>query len=541
VSKPSKHVLLIEDNLGDADLVRLRLVEGNSNLGVTYADRLSTGLDSLSRDEPAVVLLDLNLPDSRGAETFRNVLKKAPGVPIVVLSGQDDEELALKAVHQGVQDYLVKGAFDSKQLARAMRYAIERQALLTSLEISRKQQLQFKDQFLSHVSHELRTPLSSIHQFVSILLDGLAGPLSAEQREHLEVVIRGANQLHSMISQLLEAARAETGKLRIEPRCIVVDNVIQQAVRMMGAAAQAKEIVLEFVADSRIGLVYADPARVLQVLLNLLDNAIKFTPTGGSVTVEAALVDADPGCVYISVADTGQGISPESKTLIFERMYQDPNSVDSSRKGLGLGLYIAQELVRLHSGRIWVESQLSQGSTFSFTLPRFSLAKLLLPVITEEGRLREALTLVVVELTPRGTPEIGHWEHTREQCLTLLRGCILPAKDIILPAVAASGQSEQFLVVASTDAEGAAVLTKRIAGQLQSVPELCASAGFAVSASPIILASCAREKPLEKLVEDVADVVTSMAAQTLGKPSSHDGSGFRAATSPQESAKKDQP
>ncbi len=111
MSKPSKHVLLIEDNPGDADLVRLRLVEGNSDLGVAYADRLSTGLDSLYPDEPAVVLLDLNLPDSRGAETFRNVLKKAPGVPIVVLSGQDDEELALKAVHQGVQDYLVKGGF----------------------------------------------------------------------------------------------------------------------------------------------------------------------------------------------------------------------------------------------------------------------------------------------------------------------------------------------------------------------------------------------------------------------------------------------
>jgi phosphoserine phosphatase RsbU/P len=188
VSKPSKHVLLIEDNLGDADLVRLRLVEGNSDLDVDFADRLSTGLVALTQNQPAVVLLDLNLPDSRGAETFRDVLKKAPGVPIVVLSGQDDEELALKAVHQGVQDYLVKGAFDSKQLARAMRYAMERQALLTALDMSRKQQLQFKDQFLSHVSHELRTPLSSIHQFVAILLDGLSGPISAEQREHLDTV-----------------------------------------------------------------------------------------------------------------------------------------------------------------------------------------------------------------------------------------------------------------------------------------------------------------------------------------------------------------
>jgi DNA-binding response OmpR family regulator len=160
MSSGSTRVLLIEDNQGDADLVRLRLVEGNSDVDVSLADCLSTGLAAMAQQLPALVLLDLNLPDSRGAETFRNVLNKAPGVPVVVLSGQDDEELAASAVHQGVQDYLIKGAFDSKQLARAMRYAMERQALLTSLDMTRKQQLQFKDLFLSHVSHELRTPLT---------------------------------------------------------------------------------------------------------------------------------------------------------------------------------------------------------------------------------------------------------------------------------------------------------------------------------------------------------------------------------------------
>src|SRR6202022_1296244 len=153
----------------------------------------------LAKEPPSVVLLDLNLPDSKGAETFRNILSKAPGVPVVVLSGQDDEELAVTAVHQGVQDYLVKGDFDSKQLARAMGYAIERQALLTSLDLSRQQQLQFKDEFLSHVSHELRTPLTCIHQFVMLFLDGLAGPILPEQREHLGTILRSVDQLRNMI------------------------------------------------------------------------------------------------------------------------------------------------------------------------------------------------------------------------------------------------------------------------------------------------------------------------------------------------------
>src|SRR5205807_6159128 len=122
------------------------------------------GLASLE-DKPAVILLDLNLPDSQGAETFRKVLEKAPGIPVVILSGQEDEALAIKAIHEGAQDYLVKGAITGGELDRAMRHAMERQALLRSLEISRKQQLEFKDKFLSHVSHELRTPLTCIHQY----------------------------------------------------------------------------------------------------------------------------------------------------------------------------------------------------------------------------------------------------------------------------------------------------------------------------------------------------------------------------------------
>src|SRR5580698_2934987 len=238
-------VLLIEDNPGDADLVRLRLVEGNSTVEVNCVDRLSDGIASLGLHPPSVVLLDLNLPDSHGAETFRAVLAQAPDVPVVILSGQDDEALALKAVHQGVQDYLIKGDITSKQLDRAMRHAVERQALLRSLEISRKQQLEFKNQFLSHVSHELRTPLTCIHQFVTILLDGLAGEVSAEQHEHLNTILRSTNQLGAMVRDLLEATRAEAGKIRLDTRCLSISEVIGTAGAMMQAAAREKRIRLE--------------------------------------------------------------------------------------------------------------------------------------------------------------------------------------------------------------------------------------------------------------------------------------------------------
>jgi len=333
------NVLLIEDNPGDADLVRLRLVEGDAAVYVNCVNRLADGLASMTKQPPSVVLLDLNLPDSHGAETFRKVLEHAPGVPVVILSGQDDEALAMKALHQGVQDYLVKGNITSNHLERAMRYAMERQALLRTLEMSRHQQLEFKNQFLSHVSHELRTPLTCIHQFVTILMDGLAGEINPEQRYHLETVLNSVHQLRAMIRDLLEATRAESGKIRIEARCITIADLIQQAVSMMAATAKEKQVGLEVGLDSRIPFVYADPDRVLQVLINLIDNGIKFTPAEGSVLVKACMVDADPNMVYLSVADSGRGIGPEARALIFERLYQDPNSVDNNRAGLGLGLH----------------------------------------------------------------------------------------------------------------------------------------------------------------------------------------------------------
>ena len=223
--------------------------------------------------------------------------------------------------------------------------------------------------------------------------------------------------------------------------------------------------------DSGIPLVYADPDRVLQVLTNLIHNAIKFTPREGSAKVTASLVDADPDFVYISVSDTGVGVSPEARALIFERLYQEPDSIDDSRKGLGLGLYIAKELVHLHGGRIWLESSKGQGSTFSFTLPLFSLSKLLVPVITNQGKLREAASLVTVEVTPVIGAGLGNWDAIRQRCQELLQLCILPDKDLLIPALATQRSAETFLIVASADHPGAEILLRRIREQLSAAPE----------------------------------------------------------------------
>ena len=405
-----------------------------------------------------------------------------------------------------MQEYLVKGAFDVKQLEHAVRYAIGRQAVLTALDMNRKQQLQYKDQLLSHVSHELRTPLTCAHQFVTIVLDGLAGAISYEQRDHLETALDSINQLRTMIGGLLDATRVESGKLHIDRRCVAIGNVVHQAAMMMQAAAAAKRVNLEVSVDSRILLVAADLERVLQIMTNLIDNAIKFSPPDGSVRVNASQYQADPSFICISVADSGRGIRPEAKTQIFERLFQDSNGIENSRKGLGLGLYIVQELVRLHGGTIWVDSKVGYGSTFSFTLPVFALSRLLFPVLTDQGRLPDSVALLRVELYAQWTSELGHW---RDRCLDLLRSCIVPSKDLVLPALE-NGAGETFWIVASTDQSGANVLAQRIRGRLERGDEAKAGASFTVSLAEVPILPYVAGKPLEQSVQEVADVISGM-------------------------------
>jgi signal transduction histidine kinase len=509
----SASVLLVADKPGDADLVRLRLLESKRKYHVNCVTRLSDALACLDVETPALVLLDPHLPDCRGAECVRRITQKAPNVPVVLLSGQDDDELALKAVRQGVQDYLVKGDVTCKHMERSIRYAVERKELMRALEVTRQQKLELKDRFLSHVSHELRTPLTSIYQYVTLLLDGLAGPLAPDQTEHLKSVLKSVNQLHAMIRDLLQATRADSGKLRIEPRCIDIGELIQQAVGMMRPSAALERIALEVELDPTIPLVYADPDRALEVLINLIDNAIKFTPPEGKVVVKASRVETDPSSVYLSVSDSGRGIPQDSLPQVFERLYQDPNAIDGNKTGLGLGLYIAREIVTLHGGRMWVASEPGSGSTFSFTFPLYSLAKLLLPAITHEGRLREDIVLVRVELTPLSKVLRGSWKDVCQKSLERLRQCVYVDKDLVLPPMESSGAGETLFVVASTDMERVNIMMERIRGQVGALPKVKASGTLRVSAEMVPVPPATDPRTLEQRVWAVADYVTEAIQQ----------------------------
>ena len=226
--------------------------------------------------------------------------------------------------------------------------------------------------------------------------------------------------------------------------------------------------------------------------------------------LQACIVDADPDWIYISVSDTGRGINPEAKALIFDRLYQDADSIDNNRSGLGLGLFICREIVRLHQGRIWVSSEPGQGSTFTFTLPVYSLAKLLAPVVIYQEKLRPAFSLVRVELTPLSSPPRGNWKEIGQQCLDILRRCVFLDKDLVLPPMGASGAAETFFVVASTDLEQCGVMTTRIREQLEKLPDLKTKYKLTIMAAQIELSPADPDASLEQQVKALADHTTAM-------------------------------
>ena len=235
------------------------------------------------------------------------------------------------------------------------------------LDRTRLEQLEMKDEFISHVSHELRSPLAAVHQFTTILLDGLAGEINDEQREYLEVVLKNSLQLRDMIGDLLEVTRAQSGKLTIDPRPTSICDLFRPMIQTYERRATEKGIAFRTSCPPDLPLVQADPNRIGQVLSNLLDNALKFT-SQGEVFLSGCLDEHDR-FVRIAVTDTGCGINADSLPKIFDRLYQSPNTVVLSRKGLGLGLHICRHLIELHGGGIWAESDAGKGTTIFFTLP----------------------------------------------------------------------------------------------------------------------------------------------------------------------------
>jgi len=372
----------------------------------------------------------------------------------------------------------------------------------------RNHQLQLRDEFLSHVSHELRSPLTSIYSFTTIIADGLAGETNPQQNDYLQIILRNVRQLQSMIEDLLEVTQAQAGKLKIDLQSVSVDDAIDYAVDTLLGAAKEKEIALSYQPSADLPLAYADAMRIRQVLTILLDNAVKFTPAGGMVTVQAGVCAQDPGFLQVEVSDTGCGIKPEGIQRIFEHLYQvsDPaiEPGRAGRRGLGLGLHIAKELVTRQGGEIWVTSEPHQGSHFLFTIPIFSLQDLIRPILTEEITLGESIAVITVGVNSRdGSPEVP--SRVLDAVRAVLKQCLRPDKDVLLPDLGPGGEYGLFFAIASTQEHGAEIISKRILGQLQRHEELRGNE-FNFSIAHSFLPPVARfaNESMEMFVEQVA-------------------------------------
>jgi PAS domain S-box-containing protein len=226
------------------------------------------------------------------------------------------------------------------------------------------------ENFYHTLSHELRTPLTSANEFISIVMEGLAGSLNQTQMEYLGIAKASCHQLGVCINDLFDATRLETGKLTVELKPTLLGPLVHRVVTTMASSAAERKLDLSYEVQPELPAVPLDEHRIVQVLTNLLSNAIKFSSPGSSIVVKAVRAPRDDDLVQISVSDSGCGISKQEQDRIFDRLYQVKTGDAATEQGVGLGLYLCRELVQLHGGNIWVESEPGQGSTFSFVLPR---------------------------------------------------------------------------------------------------------------------------------------------------------------------------
>jgi len=356
-------VLLIEDNPGDSRLIREMIVDaGDSLVQLECVDRLGTGLERLAAGGIDGLLLDLSLPDSQGLETFHEAQAQPPEVAIIVLTGLDDEELALRAVREGAQDYLVKGEVDGNLLVRSIRYAIERKRIQEQLETANR----VKTEFLSIMSHELRTPLGIIMNYTGMIQDKLIGEINQKQERAVGKIMNQSKELLVMINSILEATRMEAGRIRVEKHAVNLGTFLNE-LRLYYDVPLDKDITFTWDYPSDLPVISIDGGKLRYVLQNLIGNAVKFTEKG-KVTLSAQYFP-ETKTVEFKVTDTGVGIPKEAFSVIFEKFRQLDSSRTRSYGGMGLGLFIVKEIAESLGGKVSVDSEPGKGSTFTVSLP----------------------------------------------------------------------------------------------------------------------------------------------------------------------------
>lgn len=378
----SMKILLIEDNLAEARLLQEFLKQVKSDeFSLVHVKRLGEALQELSRSHCDVILLDLTLPDSQGLASLAPLMSQAPSLPIVVLTNTNDDELALEAVRQGAQDYLVKRQVNSGILLRSLRSAIERKQALETLravnealeirvqertaELVKVQEIsQFKSEFVSMLSHDIRSPLNTI-QLIAGLLQNNEDKLPKEKKtSHFQLIRSAIKNMAHLLDEVSFINRADSGKLLCEFEPLNLKNFCHQITEEVQLSTREKNISLVFTSVGELGEGLWDESLLRHILNNLLSNAIKYSPYSGKVRFE--LLGQGKKIIF-QIQDEGIGIPIEDQQHLFQPFHRASNV--GSIPGTGLGLSIVKKCVETLGGEISVHSEVGIGTTFAVTLP----------------------------------------------------------------------------------------------------------------------------------------------------------------------------
>lgn len=391
-------ILIVDDDEVDRMTVHRALRSRRSALDVTEATSCLEAMAALqAHPRFDCLFLDYRLPDGNGLEFIQQLRSAGVRVPVIVLTGQGDEEVAVELMKAGASDYLTKSKISGDTLPRLLQNAVrlhrsemetERayqmlrhtNELLTRqnqklLEQQQKIQLQnlqlleasrLKSEFLATMSHELRTPLNAIIGFSQILLRRKQN-LDAKQSDMVQRILGNGKHLLELISDILDLSRIEAGRLELVIETVDLKHLIENTVYDLQSLAEQKQLPIILDLQLQNMQLTNDSHRLRQVLVNLLSNAIKFTDEGG---IRIVVSEPTPTEVAIAIQDTGVGIAAEQLPSIFEPFRQVDQSISRRYSGSGLGLAITASLVQMMGGQITVKSELKRGTEFCVTLPR---------------------------------------------------------------------------------------------------------------------------------------------------------------------------
>jgi two-component system, sensor histidine kinase and response regulator len=370
------HILVVDDNESNRVLLSSRLKRQGHI--VQTASNGREALEAMAAEPFDLILLDIMMPEMDGYQVLEH-LKGDPALrhlPVIVISALDDLDSVVRCVELGADDYLLK-PFNPTLLQARIRSSLDRKRLYDreQMHIAAVQAAtRAKSEFIAFIAHELKTPLTTIRGYIDVMLHGIGGGLNEEQLHYIATMRQSVDLMSKLVSDLTDIERIETGQIVLQRRPIHLPGLVSTVVETLRGQLAGKDQQLHVAAAPDLPPVWADQIRTIQVVTNLLSNAHKYTPSGGTISLSMEVCPArgqegERQMVCVAVRDTGMGISAADLERIFEKYFRSTNSEAWNIPGTGLGLNISRRLIELQGGQIWCESVLGEGTTFHFTLP----------------------------------------------------------------------------------------------------------------------------------------------------------------------------